>query len=99
MVYFDSVLSSDCINIYSYGAACVRCGCCSKNTDEADRMARQLKYYERRIEDCRSFNRWSEIEEFRSLQEKNIKKNILHFGKKIRDCKANLKRLEEEHGK
>ena len=40
MKFVDYAVSNDCINHWSYGDLCVRCGCCSSNPNYKDRITR-----------------------------------------------------------
>lgn len=81
-------VSDDCINIYSYGEICVRCGCCSaEELDEKKRIANQIEYYSERLEEEKNFSNWDDDEEWKKIQEKNVKENIEYFEQKIKELK------------
>lgn len=87
-------VSDDCINIYSYGEICVRCGCCeAEEPDEKKRIANQIEYYSERLEEEKNFDNWDDDEKRRKIQEKNVKENIEYFEKKIKELK------EQNNGK
>ena len=86
--HIDYGVSEDCINIYSYGEICVRCGCCETYEPNAEkRKANQIEYYSERLEEEKKFSNWDEDEEWRKIQEKNVKKNIECYENKIKELK------------
>ena len=87
-------ISKDCINHYSYGMICVRCGCCSYNANYRNRILCTIEYYKECLEEQYKFNRWSDDEILRKIQEENVKSNILYFKRKIRMYKKILKTLK-----
>lgn len=81
-------VSEDCINIYSYGEICVRCGCCEAEEPNAEkRKANQIEYYSERLEEEKKFSNWDEDEKWRKIQEENVKKNIEYYENKIKELK------------
>lgn len=91
MIHIDYAVSEDCINLYSYGMICVKCGCCSRNPNYRDMIRRRIKYYKRMLEEQYSFSEWHYSKEIRELQEQNVKANILYFKRKIRTYKKILR--------
>lgn len=91
MMHIDFVPSKDCINTWSYGMICVKCGCCSRNPNYRDRLIRQLKYYKECLEEDKNFSDWDYDEHMRKVQEKNMALNILYGKRKIRRIKKLLK--------
>ena len=91
MMCIDFAVSKDCINNHSYGVICVRCGCCSRNSDYRDRLRCCIRYYKECLKEEYSFSCWSNDEYWRKVQEKNIQENILYFKRKIRRYKKLLR--------
>lgn len=86
-IHIDYEPSDDCINIYSYGCICVKCGCCKRNPNYRDMIRSRIKYYKTELAEQYIFDGWSENEKAMKLQERNIKANIKYLKRKIRRCK------------
>lgn len=95
-IHIDYAVSDDCINHWSYGTICVKCGCCSRNPDYRDMMRQRVKYYKECLAEQYSFSNWCDSEKMRALQERNIKANILYFKRKIRLYKKILRTMRKE---
>lgn len=95
MIFIDSAVSKDCINIHSYGMICVGCGCCSRNPNYRDMIIRRIRYYLQQLHDEQHFDEWSENERLRKIQEENVKSNILYYKRKIRRNKQILRTLKK----
>lgn len=94
MIFIDSGVSEDCINIYSYGEICVGCGCCSRNPDYRNMIISRIRYYKQRLYYNQHIDNWYEDEEMRKFQEKIVKNNILFYKRKIRLNKKILRTLK-----
>lgn len=87
-------VNDNCWNLCdSYGMICVHCGCCAKDTKM--RQKARLKLMERMLAENEAFDRWSDNEETRKLQEKNVAINRAYFKRKIRYYRNKLKEGEE----
>lgn len=84
MIFVDCAVSDDCINHNSYGEICLKCGCCSRNPDYRDRVIRIIRLYRESLHEQKNFDLWSNNDELKRLQERNIKSNILYCKRKIR---------------
>ena len=74
-LYLDYGVTENCINHNSYGEICVGCNCCGR-FDKSTMKQAQLIYYKECLEEEKNFNNWSEDDECREIQEKNVKLNI-----------------------
>lgn len=91
MIHIDYAVSKDCINTWSYGMICVKCGCCSRNPNYRDRLIRRIRYYKGDLKEQYAFSSWDSDGYWRKVQEKNVKANILYDKRKIRLYKKLLK--------
>lgn len=91
----DIPISDDCVCVYTYGEICVGCGCCRKNKDYRDRVARLILYYKKCIFDEQNFTKYSENATFRKYQERAVKANISFYKKQIRLYKKILKTMRK----
>ena len=83
--------SKNCINLYSYGVICVHCGCCEEmNPDLKDRTEKQIKYYKERLQEEYNFSDYCNDEKIANLQKKNVEKNIIYYGNKIKELQCIL---------
>lgn len=94
MMFVDYAVSNDCINHWSYGEICVRCGCCSRNPNYKDRIIKTIQHYKERLKEEENFNFWDENEFWRKVQKRNVELNILYFKKEIRKYKKILRTLK-----
>lgn len=90
-IHCDIGVSDNCINIWSYGEICVRCGCCEYEPNLEKRLNNQLKYYSELLEEKTKFSNYDDDEYIRSIQEENVKKNIEYYKQKITEIKEQLK--------
>lgn len=97
MIHVDVDVSKDCINTWSYGVICVRCGCCSRNPNYRDRLIKQIRYYKDCLKEEYSFSNWDDNEYWRMVQEQNVKAGIMYYKKKIRRCKKLLKAVRRKN--
>ena len=93
-MHVDYGITDDCINHWSYGEICVRCGCCSNNPNYKDKTIRTIRYYKECLKEEENFNWWDEDEFWRKVQERNVKSNILWYKRKIRKYKKILRTLK-----
>lgn len=96
-MHIDYTVSNNCINHYSYGAICVRCGCCSRNPDYRSRVINTIRYYKDCLNEEMNFDQWEENERWRKVQEKNIRQNILYYKRKIRMYKKIFRTLKKSY--
>lgn len=94
MIFNDYGCSDNCINTYSYGEICVRCGCCEYEKDYFQRLKNMLSLYKEELENNKNFNRFSDIQYIAEIQKKNIAINHKYFTKQIRYIKTELNRLQ-----
>ena len=87
----DSAVEKDCINIYSYGVVCVRCGCCSKNPDFRNRTICEIHYYKSRLAECMKFEPWCDNPRMKQILIRNNQANIRDYKRAIRTCKRILR--------
>ena len=84
-------IRKNCWNLYdSYGEICVHCGCCSD--DQKVRAESRLAVAKEHLQEQLDFNRWSDDQKLRAIQEKNRKANIRHYRGQV---KYYTKRVEE----
>ena len=95
MFHIDFDVSKDCINTWSYGEICAKCGCCSRNPNYRDRLIRRIRCYKESLKEEYSFSDWDSEEYWRKVQEKNVKANILYDKRKIRLYKKLLKNAKK----
>lgn len=93
MIFIDYGCSDNCINTYSYGEICVKCGCCEYEKDYLQRLKNILSLYKEELERNKKFNRFSDIPELAERQKKNVIINHKYFTKKIRYIKTEINRL------
>ena len=89
--HIDTAVSETCVNPYSYGEICVRCGCCGKNPNYRDMVIKQIRLYKERLCAKCAFDAWSADDHMAAIEKKNVEKDILYFRKKIRVLKKILK--------
>ena len=91
MTIIDKQVTDKCWNLYdSYGEICVHCGCCSR--DPVKRANARYELCLERIAHLNASDGWYKDPEIRALQERNIKKDLKYFNRRLRYYK---KRLEE----
>ena len=90
----DYGVSSDCINLHSYGNICIRCGYCSYNPNYRDRIIKCIRYYKEMLKEKESFNGWFYNKpDLIEIQKINIFSDIKYYKRKIRICKKVLKTM------
>ena len=90
MIILDYGVNKNCWNhLDSYGEICVGCGCCQKDTTK--RRKARLDVLKRWLEESENFDNWSDDEQLREIQEKNIADDIRYYKRKIRYYEKMLK--------
>ena len=88
--YVCMSVNDNCWNFRdSYGEICVGCGCCSK--DKATRYRARIEAIEEWINEAENFNHWSDDEELRQLQEKNINTDTKCYKRWLRYYRKRMK--------
>jgi len=92
-MHIDFACDKNCWNILdSYGEICVRCGCCAK--DKKVRYESRIRCLERWLKDQYEFDEW--IDSCRELQERNRRKNIQYFKRRLRYYRKKLDELTQQ---
>lgn len=93
MIIIDTPVIDKCWNLRdSYGEICVHCGCCSK--DPSVRAEARYEWYLERLNHLLSFNKWSDDETMRVIQEANIATDLRRCRAQLRYYKKRLKELK-----
>ena len=75
--------------VWSYGEICVRCNCCGQ-FDRKKMWHARRRFHREELKRNREFDRWSNSPSLRKTQEKNVKANIIHHRKKIKQITTRL---------
>lgn len=96
MMFIDYAVSEKCKNPFACEIClgCNACGRFNKSTMYEDR----LKVLEEWLEDRKNFDMWSEDEEIRKIQEKNLQEDIKRTERKIKRLKQLIERRKTYDG-
>lgn len=80
----------NCWNMFeSFGEICVGCGCCSR--DPIQRAKSRRNVLKRQIDHFESFDEWFDDEEFRAVQEDNLKSTLKMLKRQLRYYERKLR--------
>ena len=89
-IHIDFACTKNCWNLIdSYGMICTGCGCFAK--DKKVRYENRIRCLERWLKEQYEFDDW--IDNFRDIQEKNIRANIRYFKRQLRYYRQKLEGL------
>lgn len=92
--YIDISAKKNCYaTMQSYGEICVGCGCCS--SDPLTRTQARIEYHKELLYNDKHFSRWFKDDpELYELQKKNVAANIEWNNAKLKELRAELRKLK-----
>lgn len=80
-------ITKNCINPDSYGVICVHCNACGR-IDKTTMWQSRYDFYYSRLKEL--LDKYDDDFYKSNLQQTNIALDVIHFGKKIKECVAHI---------